>query len=76
MKTDHAVDTLGLLCPMPIVKTAEKMKEIKPGEVLKIVSDDPGVKEDMPAWCKSTGNEFVGIEESDGEFRVYVRKTT
>lgn len=75
MKTDHAVDTLGLLCPMPIVKTAEKMKEMKPGEVLKIVSDDPGVKEDMPAWCKSTGNELVGIEESGGEFRVYVRKT-
>ncbi|TET82804.1 sulfurtransferase TusA family protein [candidate division TA06 bacterium] len=61
---------------MPIVKTAEKMKEMKPGEVLKIVSDDPGVKEDMPAWCKSTGNEFVGIEESDGEFRVYIKKTT
>ncbi len=61
---------------MPIVKTAEKMKEMKPGEVLKIVSDDPGVKEDMPAWCKSTGNELVGIEESDGEYRVYVRKTT
>lgn len=61
---------------MPIVKTAEKMKEMGTGEVLEIVSDDPGIKEDIPAWCKSTGNEFVGIEESDREFRIYVRKTT
>ncbi len=61
---------------MPIVKTAEKMKKMKPGEVLKIVSDDPGVKEDMPAWCKSTGNELVGIEESDGEYKVYIKKAT
>ena len=61
---------------MPIIKTAVKIKEIKPGEILEILSDDPGIKEDMPAWCKSTGNEFVGIEESDGEFRVYIKKTT
>jgi len=61
---------------MPIIKTAEKMKEIKPGEILEIISDDPGIKEDMPAWCKSTGNEFVGIEESDGEFKVYIKKAT
>ena len=61
---------------MPIIKTSVKIKEIKPGEVLEILSDDPGIKEDMPAWCKSTGNEFVGIEESDGEFKVYIKKTT
>ena len=74
MKADAILDTLGLYCPMPIVKTAKKIKDLKIGQVLEIVSDDEGIKEDMPAWCKRTGNEFLRIEEGEGEYRVYVRK--
>jgi tRNA 2-thiouridine synthesizing protein A len=47
---------------------------MKPGEVLEVTADDPGIKYDMPAWCKSTGNEFLGVEESAGEYKAYVRK--
>jgi len=60
---------------MPIVKTAEKIKELKQGEVLEVVSDDIGIKEDMPAWCRATGNEFLGIEEEAGEYKVYIKKS-
>lgn len=74
MKCDHSVDAYGLLCPMPIVKTSQKMKELKPGEILEVIATDEGIKEDMPSWCKTTGNEFVGLEEKDGEYRVYVKK--
>ena len=74
MKADAILDTLGLYCPMPIVKTAKKIKDLKIGQVLKVISDDEGIKEDMPAWCKRTGNEFLRIEEGEGEYRVYVRK--
>jgi TusA-related sulfurtransferase len=74
MKTDAILDTLGLYCPMPIVKTAKKIKDLKIGQVLEVISDDEGIKEDMPAWCKRTGNEFLRIEEGEGEYRVYVRK--
>jgi TusA-related sulfurtransferase len=59
---------------MPIYKTAQKIKELKPGEVLEIVADDKGIKQDMPAWCRTTGNECLGIEEKDGEFHVFVKK--
>jgi tRNA 2-thiouridine synthesizing protein A len=75
MKADKSLDCVGLYCPMPIVKTAEKMKELKKGEVLEVVADDRGIKQDMPAWCRATGNEFLGAEEGGGEIRVYVRKT-
>lgn len=75
MKADQTLDCVGLYCPMPIVKTAEKFKELKPGEVLEVTADDPGIKEDMPAWCQTTGHEFIGIEEKDGEYKVYVKKT-
>ena len=75
MKADATLDCVGLYCPMPIVKTAEKIKELKQGEVLEVVADDVGIKEDMPAWCRATGNEFLGIEEEAGEYKVYVKKS-
>jgi tRNA 2-thiouridine synthesizing protein A len=74
MKADKTLDCMGLYCPMPIFKTAQKMKELKPGEVLEIVADDKGIKKDMPAWCNSTGNECLTMEEKDGEFHVFVKK--
>ncbi|MEZ4812973.1 MAG: sulfurtransferase TusA family protein [Caldisericia bacterium] len=74
MDFDVELDTLGLQCPVPIVKTAKKMKELESGQVLKVISDDEGIQEDMPAWASSTGNEFLGIEEIDGAYHVYVKK--
>ncbi len=60
---------------MPIVKTSQEIKKMKVGEVLEVVADDKGIKQDMPAWCKTTGNECLGIEEDKGEIKVYVKKT-
>jgi len=59
---------------MPIVKTAEKVKQLKQGEILEVVADDKGIKQDMPAWCDATGHEFLGMEEGAGEIKVYVKK--
>ena len=75
MKADASLDCIGLYCPMPIVKTAQKIKELKVGQTLEVLADDKGIKQDMPAWCQTTGNECLGIEESGGEIRVYVKKT-
>jgi tRNA 2-thiouridine synthesizing protein A len=75
MKADQTLDCVGLYCPMPIVKTSQKIKELKTGEVLEIVADDKGIKHDMPAWCQATGNECLGMEEVGGEIKVYVKKT-
>ena len=75
MKAEQTLDCVGLYCPMPIVKTADMIKKMKQGEVLEVVADDKGIKQDMPAWCKATGHEFLGVEEKGGEIRVYVKKT-
>ncbi|KPJ53515.1 SirA family protein [candidate division TA06 bacterium DG_24] len=74
MKADATLDAYGLLCPMPIVKTSAKIKELAVGQVLEVIATDEGIKEDMPAWCRATGQEFLGVEEGDGEYRVYVRR--
>jgi TusA-related sulfurtransferase len=59
---------------MPIVHTARKVKEMQPGQVLEVIADDEGIKQDMPNWAKMTGNEYLGIEEVDGKLHVFVRK--
>jgi len=74
MEADEKLDCVGLYCPMPIVHTARKMKELKIGQVLEVISDDEGIKEDMPNWCKSTGNECVKIYQDKGIYRVFVKK--
>lgn len=74
MKADATLDCYGLLCPMPIIQTAQKIREMKVGEVLEVVSTDEGIQADMPAWCKMTGQEFLGQERGGEVFRVYVRK--
>ena len=74
MKADKTLDCVGLYCPMPIVKTAARMKDLKVGEVLEVLADDKGIKLDMPAWCQTTGHECLGLEEKEGEFHVFVRK--
>lgn len=74
MKSDVSINCLGLFCPMPIIKTAEKIKELEQGKVLEVISDDEGIVNDMPNWCKITGHEFLGVEQKEDEFRVYVKK--
>ena len=75
MKADATLDCVGLYCPMPIANTARKLKELAAGQVLEVLADDEGIKEDMPAWCKTTGNELLGIEEEAGEYKVYIKKS-
>ena len=75
MKADATIDCIGLYCPMPIANTARRLKELEAGQVLEVLADDEGIKEDMPAWCKTTGNELLGIEEEAGQYKVYIKKS-
>jgi TusA-related sulfurtransferase len=74
LKPDVTIDCVGLYCPMPIVQTTKQIKTMQPGQVLEVVADDEGIKQDMPNWAKMTGNEYLGIEEVGGRYHVFVRK--
>ena len=64
-----------MLCPMPIIKTKKVIQELQPGEILEVIADDPGAKEDFPAWCEQTGNELLKLEEKEnGDIYVYIKK--
>lgn len=74
MKADVTLDAFGLLCPMPIIKTAQKIKEMQIGQVLEVIATDEGIKSDMPAWCIATGQQYLGTEENNGEYHSFVKK--
>lgn len=74
IKPDVVLDCVGLACPMPILKTTQKIKEMQSGQVLEIQADDDGIQRDMPAWCKRTGHEYLGMREENGEYHVFIRK--
>ena len=71
---DQTLDTLGLFCPIPVILTSKKIKQMEIDQVLEVLSDDDGIKKDMPAWCKTTGNEFLDLVQEGKVFKVYVRK--
>lgn len=72
---DMVVDTRGMFCPAPIIKLSEAIRIVDTGRVVELVSDDPAIEFDLPAWCNSTGNAIV-THATDGADHVYrVRKT-
>ena len=74
-RPDDVLDTVGLYCPVPIIQTAEKIRRMETGRVLKVISDDRVILIDMPAWCRSTGNEYLGYSSDGEEYRLLVRKS-
>jgi TusA-related sulfurtransferase len=65
------LDTKGLLCPVPVLKTSAAIKEIQVGELLEVLATDPGSKPDLAAWARITGNEIVAVEELNETPKVY-----
>ena len=74
MKPDKSIDCTGLFCPMPIVRTKQEMQEMKRGEILEIVADDPGFEKDLPAWCSMTGEKFLNMQREGSFLTGYVEK--
>jgi tRNA 2-thiouridine synthesizing protein A len=68
------LDARGLKCPMPIVKTAQAMKTLSPGQLLEVLATDPGATADFAAWSRTTGNELLISEVQDGVYRFVLRR--
>lgn len=69
-----SLDFKGLLCPMPVVKIAQAIKQVQVGELVEAFATDPGVVADIPAWARSTGHELVMLEKQDKIFKFIVKR--
>jgi len=63
---DKTLDTSGLNCPLPVLKTKKALEELQGGQILEVISTDPG--------SKRTGHELVETVEEGGKYIFYIRK--
>lgn len=75
IKVDQTLDAKGLNCPLPILKTKKAVEALAKDQVLKVITTDPGSKNDMASWAKRTGNEVLKMEEGSGTFTFFIKKT-
>lgn len=68
------VDARGMACPGPLLEAKKSIGAVPVGQTVEIQSNDPGARNDIPAWCKKVGHEFLGITEADGFDRLFVRR--
>lgn len=71
---DREVDARGLNCPLPILKAKKALAELTSGQVLKVMSTDPGSLRDFQAFARQTGNEMVGQSEADRIWTFYLKR--
>ena len=74
MKPNVVVDTRGLFCPMPIIKTSEALQTLDAGAVVEVISDDPAIEMGLPAWCKSQGHTIEHRSQQGSDFHYRVKK--
>ena len=66
MDWDEEIDARGLLCPLPVLKAAKRLRAMQPGAVLRLVADDPAAVIDVPNYCRESGNAYLGSGDAGG----------
>ena len=68
----ETLDASRLLCPMPVIKTQNKIKSLKTGDHLEVLCTDPGTVHDIPAWCRINGHTVVSVDEGKFEIKFVI----
>ena len=68
---DDTLDARGLICPLPVLKARKRLGALGPGEVLRLLADDPAALIDVPHYCAEAGHALLSIEET-AQGRVYL----
>lgn len=66
------VDARGMACPGPLLEVKKGIEAVAVGQVLEILSGDMGSREDIPAWCRKVGHEYLGFVRKEGYDALYV----
>ena len=72
---DSLMDCSGMNCPLPVLKTKKAIDGMNSGEILKMISTDPGSINDLNAFTKRTGHELLESIAEDGDYTFFIRKS-
>ncbi len=75
IQANQTLDTKGMSCPIPILKTKKALDAMARDQILKVLTTDPGSQKDMPAWANRTGNVILRVDQAPGVFTFYIQKT-
>jgi tRNA 2-thiouridine synthesizing protein A len=71
---DVTVDARGAACPGPLMELIGEMREVEPGTVVLLLSDNEQSLTDVPEWAEEAGNELVDVDEEGDEYGFFVEK--
>ena len=71
--SEATLDARNLLCPLPVIRTQDRVEKMSAGECLQIQCTDHGVINDIPAWCRINGHEVLSIDEQEYEIVIKIR---
>ncbi|MDP2180451.1 sulfurtransferase TusA family protein [Methylicorpusculum sp.] len=66
----HSLNAKRLLCPLPVIRTQDKVKQLMSGDQLEVSCTDPGVMQDIPAWCRINGHTIMSTQENQGVYII------
>jgi tRNA 2-thiouridine synthesizing protein A len=67
----RVVDCTGVRCPVPVIRLAQAIREVAPGEVVRLLADDPAALADVPAWCRMRDQELVRVDQADDRVATF-----
>lgn len=68
------IDARGSFCPGPLMELIKAVRAGEVGDVIAVLSGDPGSRTDIPAWIEKAGHELVAIEDEGDHARIIVKK--
>ena len=74
MAADHTLDTLGLLCPEPVMMVRVQLRKMQVGETVEVIADDPATTRDIPSFCHYMQHTLVTKHDESLPYRYVVKK--
>lgn len=75
IEIDHELDTSGLLCPEPVMMLHNKVRDMKPGEMVRVIATDPSTQRDIPKFCNFLDHELLSHEQVEKRYIYLIRKS-
>lgn len=73
-KPNKTLDCLGLYCPEPVFKTRLELDDMKAGELLEVLADDPAAESDIRSLVKNLGQELLSVTKKGDTVQILIKK--
>jgi tRNA 2-thiouridine synthesizing protein A len=71
----HLIDAKRLLCPLPVIRLQQTINRVEIGDTIEIVCRDPGVLQDIPAWCRVHGHQCLEVKHIELDIQLLIKKS-